>query len=101
MWWPFHGDPCSLYADDTAIFVLDLNQLHGIIQHIQYVGRFTGLMLNLDKTITLGPNVKEAKIAGVCVNNKLVKYLGVEDLSDMNFENALAKVQVIAARWRK
>ncbi len=60
-------------------------------------------MLNLDKTLALGPNVMAAKVAGVCVNNKPVKYLGaflgVGDLSDMNFENALAKVQDVAARW--
>ena len=53
-------------------------------------------MLNFDKTLTLGPNVMVAKVAGVCINNKLVKYLGAflgaGDLSDMNFENALAKV---------
>ena len=104
-WWSFNGDPCSLYADDMAIFILDLSQLHGIIQHLQYLGQFTGLMLNLDKTLALGPNVKIAKVAGVCVDKKPVKYLGtflgVGDLSDMNFENALIKVRGVAAKWQK
>ncbi len=49
--------------------------------------------------------MKAAKVAGVCINNKPMKYLGaflgVEDLSDMNFKNALAKVWVIATRWQK
>ncbi len=53
-------------------------------------------MLNLDKTLALGPNVKTTKVAGVCMDKKLVKYLsaflGVGDLSDMNFENVLIKV---------
>ncbi len=79
--------------------------MHGIIQHIQYVSRFTGLMHNLDKTLALGPNVTVTKVAGVCVDNKPVKYLGaflgVGDLSDMNFENALAKVCGVVAKMAK
>ena len=55
-WWPFHGDPCSLYADDTAIFISTLEQIKPLTQQIIFIGHFTGLYLNLQKTIVLFPN---------------------------------------------
>ncbi len=51
----FGGDPCSLYADDTTIFLLDLDILPRVLWHINWVGTFTGLHLNLDKTIAFDP----------------------------------------------
>ncbi len=52
-WWKQHGDPCSLYADNTTIFIESLSQLATLIVEIQCVGHFTGLHLNLNKTIVL------------------------------------------------
>ncbi len=43
------NDPCSLYADDTAIFLSNLAQLQPVLDHIAFVGSFTGLGLNLEK----------------------------------------------------
>ena len=98
-WWTYSADPCSLYADDTAIFLLDLSQLHQMINHIQWVGTFTGLNLNLNKTIAFYPKNKLNMTYhhGVCASGTLVKYLGAYlgsgDLSHMNFEATLKKAR--------
>ena len=42
-WWHFANDPCSLYANNTAIFLSDLSQLAAVLAHIEWVGTFTGL----------------------------------------------------------
>ena len=34
-WWHFVNNPCSLYADDTAIFLSDISQLAAILAHIE------------------------------------------------------------------
>ncbi len=77
-WWVFVGDPCSLYADDTAIFLRDLSMLPAVINHIQWVGTFTGLTLNIDKTIAFDPNAAEKLVVvDVQVQSHPVKYLGI------------------------
>ncbi len=81
---------CSLYADDTAIFVQNQHQLAGIISNIDIVGTYTGLTLNLSKTIALDPFAKiRQNVAGVEINSSPVKYLGVilgcGNLTENNF----------------
>ncbi len=103
-WWTFLGDPCSLYADDTAIFLCDLSQLVKVIQHIHWVGTFTGLHLNIDKTIAFNCEiVGERIIARVSTRNTPVKYLGVflglGDLTKLNFEQPLRKACGIMNKW--
>ena len=106
-WWNYSADPCSLYVDDTAIFLLDLSQLYQMIPHIQWVGTFTGLNLNLNKTIAFYPRNKMNKSHhhGVCTSGTLVKYLGAflgsSDLSSMNFETALKKARNVSSHWVK
>ncbi len=76
-WWTFVGDPCSLYADDTVIFLRDLSQLSAVIEHIIWVGSFTGLHLDLDKILAFNSQtIGERIVAGVSVQNMPVKYLG-------------------------
>ncbi len=71
------NDPCSLYADDTAISLSDITQLAAILKHIEYIGTFTGLCLNMDKTIAFDPNASnKIKQASVVVGSTPVKYLG-------------------------
>ncbi len=53
----FYSDPCSSYADDMAIFLPDIDQLAKVLKHIQWVGTFTGLELNLAKTIAFNPQI--------------------------------------------
>ncbi len=58
------------------------------------MGRFTGLLLNLEKTIAFDPRAERKLFeAGVAVRNQLVKYLGaflgLGDLLKQNFEKSL------------
>ena len=105
-WWRFLGDPCSLYADDIALFVSDISQLASVIKHISWVGTFTGLELNITKTIAFDPNVQgKLQIARVMVGLAPVKYLGIilgiGDLSKQNFEKPWWTTKVVATRWGK
>ena len=104
-WWKKRGDPCSLYADDTAIFLEKISDLPLVIDTIFLVGNYTGLCLNLSKTITFALHGGLHKVAGVEVNSALVKYLGVHlglgDLIDMNFYQALKKAWNNLQSWNK
>ena len=46
-----------MYADDIALFLSDLSQLEVVIKHIDWVGCFTVLHLNLSKTIAFDPEI--------------------------------------------
>ncbi len=90
------NDPGSLYADDIALFLPDLDCLSHVITHINWVGKFTGLQLNLAKTIAFDASAEgKLTVAGVTIRNTLVKYLGaylgLGDLSKLNFEGPLRK----------
>ena len=105
-WWTKPGDHCSLYADDMAIFIMDVNQLSSIIQAIHYMGTFTGLHLNLGKTIVYLPfQMKLATISGVQIDSRPVRYLGAYlgsgDLSHINFEVPLRKLRLKINKWNK
>ncbi len=93
-WWKFDSNPCSLYADDIALFLPNLLQLADVLKHIEFVGCFTGLCLNLDKTIAFDLTAAhKLHIAGVCICNTPIKYLrvylGLGNLCKMNFEQPL------------
>ena len=67
-WWQFINNPCSLYVDDTAIFLSDLLQLAVVLAHIEWVGSFTGLRLNLEKTIAFDSNaIGKLEVANITV----------------------------------
>ncbi len=106
-WWTFSSKPCSLYADDTSLFTSCVEQLGPMIHHIQWVGKFTGLSLNLNKMIAFHPQNKLNKqiVCGVQVGNEPVKYLGVflgtGDLTALNFETCLSKARKVAHKWSK
>ncbi len=94
MWWG-DRDPAFLYADDGTLFVQNAEQLPGIIAHIKWVGKFTGLSLNLNKTIAYNHKHGSRIISGIKISNDPVKYLGAligdGDLSSANFEHLLKK----------
>ncbi len=97
-WWTKSGDPCSLYADDTVIFLHGEKQLRDVIQHIQLVGTFTGLNLNLTKTIAFMPKAETSRYClDVEITSKPIKYLGAQlglgDLTLSNFEKPLKNAQ--------
>ncbi len=105
-WWHFVNDPCSLYADDIALFLPDMSCLSDIIVHINFVGSFTGLQLNLDKTIAFNASAQgKLQVAGVAICNSPVKYLGASlglgDLSRLNFETLLRKARALVAHWNR
>ena len=77
LWWSFSGDPCSLYVDNTALFLFYKKELSPILSAITEVGTFTGLTLNIDKTIAFSPVQTTPTTCGrVVIAAKPVKYLG-------------------------
>ncbi len=105
-WWTFPSNPCSMYADNGALFVPNIQQLAGIVLHIQGLTKFTGLSLNLDKTVIFNPSIsKSICYRGMQMQNTLVKYLGTfggsRDLSCLNFDLTLKKAWKIVSRWNK
>ena len=103
-WWDKPGDPGFLYADDIALLVLNVQSLPAIIQHIQYVGNFSGLDLNLEKTIAFNPHIAgKHLIHGVQMSNTPMKYLGaflgVGDLSHQNFKKPLHLARKKLQMW--
>ncbi len=105
-WWHFMNDPCSLYADDTAIFLSNLTQLQPVLDHIAFVGSFTGLGLNLKKTIAFDLcAAHKLQVSGICVCNAPMKYLsaflGLGNLSCLNFKQPLKKARAVIGRWSK
>lgn len=102
IWWG-KSDPTSLYADDGTLIVWDTHQLSAVLHYIGIVGQFTGLTLNLQKTIACSHQNKSYILAGIGISNTPVKYLGAmvgaEDLSTANFEHLLWKARKIATKW--
>ncbi len=102
VWWG-NSDPASLYADDGTLIVQNPDQVSAVIYHIGVVGKFTGLSLNLNKTIAYSHQNKSYILAGIKISNTPVKYLGAivstGDQSKANFEHLLLKARKIATRW--
>ncbi len=93
-WWQYPGDPTSIYANDNALFAQNVVQIPSIVNHIQMVGSFTGLQLNINRMIAFCPSAgKSCFVAGIEVGSHPVKYLGaylgMGDLSKLNFERPL------------
>ncbi len=104
-WWNKWGDPCSLYADNTTIFHKKESDLALTVDTIFLVGNYTGLHLNLSKTIAFTPQGCNHKASGVKVDSRPVKYLGaflgLGDLSEKNFDASLKKAQNNLQSWNK
>ncbi len=85
-----------MYADDGTLFVPNVQQLTGVVSHIQGLTKFTGLSLNLDKTVIFDPSIPQSICyKGMQMQNALVKYFGTfvisGDLSHLNFDLTLRK----------
>ncbi len=70
------------------------------------VGKYTGLNLNLDKTVAFSHHQKVSiSFAGVLVHSAPVKYLGVMvgagDLTKHNFAHVLEKAYLVTKHWSK
>ena len=94
-----------LYADDTAIFLRNLLDLSQTIRTILDVGSFTGLHLNLSKTIAFVMAGGRRIVDGIEVDSRPVKYLGaflgLDDLLEMNFNKPLSKARNNSQSWNK
>ncbi len=98
-YWGKPSDPCSLYADDIVLFIENVSHIPSIINHINIVRTYTGLSLNLDKTIAFCHKQKiDLDVGGILLRNAPVKYLGVflgcGDLTSMNFKKPLQAVMI-------
>ncbi len=106
VWWTLVGDPVSLYADDVAIVLRDLKQLTAVIELIQQCRRYTGLTLNLLKTVVFTMQQKAPKeVQGILVTHDPVKYLGAflgtsNQPEERNFEHILCKFKTMASKWQ-
>ncbi len=102
----FNWVPYSLYADDMALFLPDSNRLEAVLSAITWVGTYTGLHLNIDKTIAFSPSqAQPINLHRVVIVDKPVKYLGaylgLGDLTQLNFEKPLMKLQNKIQCWNK
>ncbi len=87
-------------------FFADLTQLPLVLEYIKFVGCFTGLQLNIDKTIAFfHRQEKDSVVAGVRIWDVPVKYLGVYlgkgDLSHLNFEKPLHAAKAKIWAWSR
>ncbi len=107
LWWLCVGDPDSLYADDLALILPNLQVVPDVLQDLQMCGKYTGLTLNLDKTIVYDPKVKDDfRFHGVTVMSGPVKYLGTylglsPQVAKLNLDGAVQKMKNTAAKWWK
>ena len=86
----------SMYADDIALLIKKADLLK-VLDALSYCSTFTGLYLNLSKTIAFDPHEQQYLIHGICITNHPVKYLsaflGVGDqVEQKNFEMIKAKM---------
>ena len=70
------------------------------------MGSFTGLRLNLEKTIAFDPNaIGKLEVANITVRCAPVKYLGaylgLGDLTKINFETPLRKAKAVISQWQR
>ncbi len=89
-----------------ALFISGKDQLPLVLDHIKFVGQYTGLELNVDKTLAFyHKQDMETQVAGVRIRSVPVKYLGVYlgkgDLSKLNFEKPLKAACLKIQAWNK
>ena len=79
---------------------MDCHALPKIIEHILYVGSFTGLSLNMEKTIAFNYQINGKHIVhGFTLVKYLGAFLGQGDLSKLNFEKPLRLAQQKINAW--
>ena len=107
IWWMFLGDLSSMYADGIALILPSLQQIPGVLRDLEVCGQYTGLRLNVDKTVVYSQKATHNyKFHGVLVTSNPVKYLGTflgvaEAMEKLNFEVAISKMRYMANKWRK
>ena len=103
---------CQL-ADDTTIFVKDLQSIETLMTFLQRFYEYTGLKINIDKSqvVPIGKvklqNLKlPISIKKMAVNNKGFKTLGVwfsydiQEAISLNFNEKIEKIEKILNIWK-
>ncbi len=85
LWWTFVGDPNNLYADDIALIIETLAGVPGILRDLLTCSEYTGLYLNLQKTVVYDRT---------CIQD--YQFHGVTDL---NLSHAINKMRITANKW--
>ncbi len=104
--WTLTSDPNSLYADDIALISESLEDVPQILRDLQKCGEFTGLQLNLAKTVVYSSACeRDYQFHGITVTGNPVKYLGTyigkgDTATILNLDSALSKMKTMAQRWK-
>ncbi len=78
LWCTLTGDPNSLYADDIALISESLEQIPAILSDLQKCGEFTGLQLNLKKTVVYSSScTQDYQYHGITVTGNLSSIWGL------------------------
>ncbi len=90
------NDASSMYTDDIALLIRKAD-LSKVLNILSYCGTFTGLHLNLSKTVPFDPHEKPYLTHGISVMDQPVKYLGAflgisDQVEQKNFEMRKAKM---------
>ena len=94
-----------MFVDDVAILVKK-SQLNQVLGCIKECGAYTGLNLNLSKTVIFDLNLTQVDVfPDVVVTNEPVKYLGAylglgSKVEQMNFDIIFSKMKAKISRWR-
>ncbi len=96
-------DPSSMFADDVA-FLCRQTDLEKILSALEDCGTYTGLQLNLVKTVVFDPIMDKVLPSGVVITSGLVKYLGAylgtdESVETKNFDIIKRKMKIKIDRW--
>ena len=97
------------YADDTTIFLQDIDSLHSLLKFLDSFGRIFGLKINLDRmeVMWLGSlkNCNKKPLGLKC--SKQVKALGIYFSYDkkvqvnLNFKNVIQEIFQIINMWKQ
>ena len=102
---------CQL-ADDTTLFVHDINSLEKSIEQLKKFSLFSGLKINLEKTEIIPIGISKSKeiklpksLTQITINKNAFKTLGiwfshdVNELVSLNFEKKLKAMSSLVSVW--
>ena len=101
---------CTQYADDTCVFLSNLNDVERCLNEIQIFSGVSGLNLNLEKTegLCIG-SLKDSYPVVQVIKWPIIpiRYLGVyignneQECQNLNWESKLEKIQKLLNSWRR
>ena len=100
----------SQYADDSMLFLKNLEQIYLAIEILTEFGKFAGLVLNVDKTqaLYLGTMINQQnQFGGIKLTTDPIRCLGVyvghdqEGNEDKNWKEKFKKIENLIDSWQK